>query len=92
MTDLPEYPFDHSVSHWLESRISSRFRTHHQGKIDLLGKPVADWNPLEAKWRNNIRVSEMPWIEDHTINGALIYPGAGMLVMAIEAANQIADP
>jgi acyl transferase domain-containing protein len=32
----------------------------------------------------------MPWVEDHKINGSMIYPGAGMLVMAIEAANQIA--
>ncbi|MCJ1250982.1 hypothetical protein MMC30_008212 [Trapelia coarctata] len=33
----------------------------------------------------------MPWIEDHVVNGSLVYSGAGMLVMAIEAAKQMAD-
>ncbi|KAF2190022.1 reducing type I polyketide synthase [Zopfia rhizophila CBS 207.26] len=91
LADLPEYQFNHSKSYWEEGRISKRIRLHPQGKLDLLGKPSPDWNLLEAKWRNFIRVSEMEWVEDHRINGALIYPAAGMLVMAIEAANQMAD-
>ncbi|KAL8742695.1 MAG: hypothetical protein Q9190_004863 [Brigantiaea leucoxantha] len=91
LPNLPEYQFDHSMSHWYESRLSNRFRTQAQGKLDLLGKPALDWNPLEARWRNHLRVTEMPWMEDHVINGATIYPGAGMLVMAIEAAHQMAD-
>lgn len=89
LPDLPEYVFDYSHSYWHESRISNQYRNAHQGKLDLLGKPVTDWNPMEPRWRNHLRLSEMPWIEDHVINGALIYPGAGMLVMAIEAANQL---
>ncbi|KAE8417625.1 hypothetical protein BDV36DRAFT_256648 [Aspergillus pseudocaelatus] len=92
LTDLPQYPFDHSTSYWRESRLSKRSRLVNRGRHDLLGKPVTDWNPLEARWRHHIRLSEMPWVEDHIINGALIYPAAGMLVMAIEAADQIADP
>lgn len=66
--DLPEYPFDHSRRHWEESRISKNLRLHPQNKLDLLGKPVPDWNPLEARWRNFIRVSEMPWVEDHMVS------------------------
>ncbi|KAF4628668.1 hypothetical protein G7Y89_g9483 [Cudoniella acicularis] len=91
LTNLPEYPFDHSQEYWYETRLSKRNRFHPQGKLDLLGKPVTDWNPVEAKWRNFIRLSDMPWVGHHVINGTLIYPAAGMLVMAIEAANQISD-
>ncbi|THC88803.1 hypothetical protein EYZ11_011749 [Aspergillus tanneri] len=91
LVDLPQYPFNHSTSYWRESRISKESRIAKQGRLDLLGKPVVDWNPLEARWRHHIRCSELPWVEDHVINGALIYPAAGMLVMAIEAANQTAD-
>lgn len=65
--DLPEYPFDHSRKFWEESRISRQLRLNRQAKLDLLGKPIPDWNPLEAKWRNFIRVSEMPWVEDHMV-------------------------
>jgi acyl transferase domain-containing protein/NADPH:quinone reductase-like Zn-dependent oxidoreductase len=92
LCDLPEYAFNHSKSYWEEGRIGKQFRLEERQKLDLLGKPSPDWNKAEAKWRNFIRTSEMPWVEDHKINGSMIYPGAGMLVMAIEAANQSADP
>lgn len=91
LTTLPEYPFDHSRTYWHESRTSRNYRFIKHGRLDLLGKPVPDWNDLEAEWRHFIRISEMPWVEDHVINGSLIYPAAGMLVMAIEAVNQVTD-
>ncbi|MCJ1371103.1 hypothetical protein MMC20_002318 [Loxospora ochrophaea] len=65
LCDLPEYPFDHSKTYFHESRISKSLRLRKQPKLDLLGKTAADWNPLEAQWRNFIRVSELPWVEDH---------------------------
>lgn len=67
LPSLPEYPFDHSQEYWHESRTSKRFRLSKEAKLDLLGKPVPDSNPLEAKWRNFLRVSEMPWIDDHVV-------------------------
>lgn len=68
LTNLPEYPFDKSQGYWQESRISKRYRTQPSGKLDLLGKAVPDWNPMEGKWRNLIRVSDMPWVEDHVVS------------------------
>lgn len=91
LTTLPEYPFDHARSYWHESRASRNYRFLKPGRLDLLGKPVPDWNDLEAEWRHFIRISEMPWVGDHVINGSLIHPAAGMLVMAIEAINQVTD-
>ena len=76
LTDLPGYPFDHSEGrrYWLERRLGRAYRTHKQNKWDLLGKPVSDWNPLEAKWRNVLRVGEMPWVEDHVVRSPLASP------------------
>ncbi|KAL8668761.1 MAG: hypothetical protein Q9168_006619 [Polycauliona sp. 1 TL-2023] len=91
LPDLPEYQFDQSQSYWYESRLSRNFRTQPHGKLDLLGKPVSDWNPWEPRWRNHLRPAEMSWTEEHIISGTMIYPGAGMLVTAIEAAHQMAD-
>ncbi|KAJ5703226.1 hypothetical protein N7488_010774 [Penicillium malachiteum] len=90
LVDLPSYPFDHSTPYWREGRLSKQIRLGG-GHLDLLGKPAADWNPLEAKWTHYIRPTELPWVEDHAITGRIIYPAAGMLVMAIEAAHQMAD-
>ena len=108
LIDLPGYPFNHSQSYWLESRLSKDFRFRRHGRHELLGTPSSDWNPFEAKWRNIIKVNENPWIKDHTVrslsskslqrltcsqfNGLHLYPAAGMIVMALEAARQIANP
>ena len=88
LSDLPEYPFDTSRRYWHESQASKNHRFRKYARHDLLGVRVQDWNPLAPKWRHCIRLLENPWIEDHRLGGALIYPGAGMLVMAIEAVAQ----
>lgn len=68
LVDLPEYPFDHSRSYWHESRLNKEgYRLRKHPRLDLLGTPVSDWNPLEARWRKFIRVSETPWVEDHKV-------------------------
>ena len=68
LPNLPEYPFDHSQSYWHESRYNKEgLRFREQPRLDLLGSSVPDWNPLDARWRKIIRVSETPWIEDHKV-------------------------
>ncbi|RDL35202.1 uncharacterized protein BP5553_07133 [Venustampulla echinocandica] len=91
LVDLPEYPFNHSQTYWYESRISRDFKHKKHGHVDLLGKQSLDWNPLAPRWRHFLRTKDMPWVEDHKINGVILYPASGMLVMAIEAARQIND-
>ncbi|KAH7304313.1 hypothetical protein B0I35DRAFT_484602 [Stachybotrys elegans] len=90
LTDLPAYPFDHSRRYWKESRLARDYRLRAPVPPDSLGIPANDWNPLEPRWRNHLSVEAMPWIGDHAINGAVLYPGTGMLVMAIEAVKQTA--
>ena len=69
LPNLPEYPFDHSRVYWSESRLSKEgYRLRQYPYLDLLGSPVPDWNPLQARWRRRIRVSEMPWVEDHKVS------------------------
>ena len=67
LTDLPGYPFNHSQTYWQESRISKNHRFRQHARHELLGTRVADWNPLEPKWRNIIRPSELQWVQDHKV-------------------------
>ena len=67
-TDLPEYPFNHSQTYWLESRLSKNYRFREHARHELLGTRSPDWNPLDAKWRNIIKSSENPWVEDHKVH------------------------
>ena len=67
LCDLPEYSFDHSKTYWHESRRAKAVRFQHEPKHDLLGKRVLDWNKYEARWQHFIRLTELPWLEDHKV-------------------------
>ncbi|KAI0444713.1 polyketide synthase [Xylaria telfairii] len=92
LTDLPSYPFNHSTEYWFESRLSKNTRMPRYERHELLGAPAPDWNKNNAIWRHHISISENPWLIDHKVFDDILYPAAGMLVMAIEASRQISDP
>jgi acyl transferase domain-containing protein len=73
VVDLPPYSFNRSQTHWIESRLSKNFRFRKYPRHDLLGAPVADWNVEEPRWRQMIRISELPWLNDHKGSKIFIY-------------------
>ncbi|KAH8690349.1 lovastatin nonaketide synthase [Phaeosphaeriaceae sp. PMI808] len=91
LCNLPSYPWNHTRSFWHESYSSRSYRFPPHVRSDFLGMPEDSQNSHEPRWRNYLRVSENPWIEDHTITGTVLYPGAGMLVMALEGVLRTAD-
>ncbi|THV55759.1 hypothetical protein BGAL_0004g00460 [Botrytis galanthina] len=88
-SNMPKYPFNHQSSYWKEGRLSKNFRFPSFARDDLLGTRNLDWNPKMAQWRNVIRLSEVPWLEDHQVQGEILFPAAGMVVMAIEGLKQL---
>lgn len=90
LTGLPPYPWNHSVSHWNESRHSQAYRQRDKAPHHLLGLPVPGTNPEAATWRQIVRLSESPWLRDHVVQGNVLYPGAGFVCLAIEAMKQLA--
>ncbi|KAL9616313.1 MAG: hypothetical protein Q9160_008808 [Pyrenula sp. 1 TL-2023] len=88
LVDLPPYSFNHATSYWTESRISQSYRNRRHPRCDILGAPDSSTSPQEPRWRNVLRTSELPWLKDHRIQGNVVWPAAGYLVMAIEAAHQ----
>ena len=91
LVDLPPYPWQHTRGFWHEPPASSATRMQNKPRTDLLGVPVDNQNALEPRWRNYLRLPENPWMEDHAITGTILYPAAGMLIMVLEAAYEIAD-
>ena len=89
LTDLPSYPWLHTTRYWHESRIADN---HRFGRLwprnDILGAVADDSNDLEPRWRNIIRLEDMPWLRDHQIQSKIVFPMAGYVTMAIEAAYQ----
>ncbi|KAK4212160.1 hypothetical protein QBC37DRAFT_288666 [Rhypophila decipiens] len=88
LVDCPGYPFDHSNTYWKEPRISRDYRLRPKVPSDSLGERVYDWNPLEPRWRRRLSIQSTSWTKDHQVSGSTLYPGAGMIIMAIEAVKQ----
>jgi acyl transferase domain-containing protein/D-arabinose 1-dehydrogenase-like Zn-dependent alcohol dehydrogenase len=92
LVDLPPFSWNHTNKYWYESALASNYRFRKLPRNDLLGLLDDEGNPSESRWRNFFRLSENPWIQDHSVQNTLLYPVAGMMVMALEAAVQIAKP
>lgn len=88
LVDLPPYTWDHSTSYWAESNESHEYGTKAYPRNDFLGVSVRNANSIEPRWRNVVRPSEIPWVHDHKVQSNIVYPAAGFLAMAIEAAYQ----
>ena len=87
LNDYPPYAWDRST-HWHESRLSQQYRQRQFSRHSLLGVLSLDNNPLEPKWRNYLRISEIPWVRGHAVQGQVVYPASGYICMALEAARQ----
>ena len=85
LTDLEPYVWDHSKSHWYESRIAQGHRLRCGTRSDIIGVPAADFNDLEPRWRNIIRSEDLPWLEQHKVQTNIVYPMSGFISMAVEA-------
>ncbi|KAL1841095.1 hypothetical protein VTJ49DRAFT_7426 [Mycothermus thermophilus] len=92
LTDLPHYPWNHQTRHWAEPRLNRALRARSESSHDLLGSLVLGANKDAPVWRHFVRVNDVPWVRDHVVQNAIVYPAAGYLCMAIEgAARHAAD-
>ncbi|KAJ5497006.1 Acyl transferase/acyl hydrolase/lysophospholipase [Penicillium fimorum] len=91
LTNLPRYPWQHGTRYWHVARISQKHTARDRARNDVLGVLANYSNDLEPTWRNIVRLDEIPYLRDHKMQGMAVYPLAGYLVMAIEAARRRAD-
>lgn len=91
LVDLPAYPWNHSQSHWAETRVAKEYRLRSLPYNSLLGALTPGLVTGERVWTHRIRLSKQTWIQDHKIQGTVFYPAAGFIASAIEAALLSAD-
>lgn len=92
LTDLPSYSFSHKRSYYRETTMAAQTAKRHHIRRPLLGAPVADWNALAPKWRQYLSTKDLPWTIDHQVDNVILFPGAAMIVLALEAAHQMTPP
>jgi acyl transferase domain-containing protein/NADPH:quinone reductase-like Zn-dependent oxidoreductase/NAD(P)-dependent dehydrogenase (short-subunit alcohol dehydrogenase family)/acyl carrier protein len=82
--DVPLYPWQRE-SHWHD-------RTNES--LGVLGPPLD--HPLlgyrlsqaEGVWENHLDVDRVPYLADHVVGGAVMFPAAGFIEIALAAAGQ----
>ncbi|TQE25655.1 acyltransferase domain-containing protein, partial [Streptomyces ipomoeae] len=81
---LPRYPFRRD-RHWVEPRSVAQVR---QGRVDhpLLGHRLPGAEPA---WEARLDAEALPYLEDHRIQGNLLFPAAGYLEMAVQAVREL---
>ncbi|KAI1303963.1 putative polyketide synthase [Xylaria venustula] len=88
---LPTYPWNHGTRYWHESRVSRKLRRQPVGVHTLLGHESADSASHHLSWKHLLRVKEMPWLIGHRVQGQIVFPAAGYICAAIEAARHMSE-
>lgn len=83
---LPRYPWQREP-YWMESKAAIWDRTGPDGHV-LLGIPAV--GPVPA-WQADLNRNYLPWLNDHRIQGAVVFPGAGYVEAAL-AVQRAVDP
>lgn len=87
---IPPYPWDYSGGLlWFESRFASDMRNRSHPRHELLGSQELCGSDVDWKWRNVLRLDEIPWIQDHKVEEQIIFPAAGYMAVVIEAISQV---
>jgi acyl transferase domain-containing protein len=88
--DLQPYQWDYSGGlRWSEPRASVEIRNRKHLRHELLGTLALTGNGIDYTWRNLLRPSEIPWIQDHKLEDQVVFPATGYMALAIEAVSQI---
>jgi acyl transferase domain-containing protein/NADPH:quinone reductase-like Zn-dependent oxidoreductase len=88
LIDMPRYPWNHSTKFYHENRFTQTHKFHNTPRNDIIGVLAPYSNDLEPTWRNIVRLDDLPWLRHHQMQGLILFPIAGFLVMALEAAAQ----
>ncbi|KAK4207461.1 hypothetical protein QBC37DRAFT_455500 [Rhypophila decipiens] len=84
---LPPYSWDHvDKKYWHESRFTRALRLRSKPVHELLGHLSPDSTGQDMRWRNILSPREIPWLSGHSLQNQLVFPAAGYVVAAADAA------
>lgn len=89
LKSLPTHQWDHDTRYWHESRISRNLRLRESKVHPLLGDVTPDSSAHHLSWRNMLRMKDLPWLSGHQLEGQTVFPAAGYVATAVEAARAL---
>ncbi len=78
LEDLPTYAWNHK-NYWSLTRLIKE-HLHRPSRHTLLGVPVPGAIHHMPRWRNYIRLHEIPWLRDHCVDGKVVFPRRRVLL------------
>lgn len=81
---LPNYPWQRE-RHWHPRTSEGLLSIERRRVHPLLGWRLHDAEPA---WENTLDPIVLPWLADHKVGGAIVYPGAAYAEMALAAARE----
>ena len=81
---LPAYPWQRE-RHWYPLTPEGYDLVNRERQHPLLGYRLKDSNII---WENNIDITELPYLADHKVDDAIVFPAAAFIEMAL-AANKL---
>lgn len=90
ISDLPVYQWNHSQGYWHESNLSRNLRQRNHPVHPLLGDMSPQSSPHQLTWKTILRHQDLPWIQDHQIQGQTVFPAAGYVSTALETVRFLA--
>lgn len=88
VTGLPAYAWDKSINYEIRPRVTHERLYPGDSYHPLLGRRVQSNGGRERTYRQVFTLDEMPWVRDHNVAGAVIFPMTGYISCAIEAARR----
>jgi hypothetical protein len=89
LTNLPSYVWDHSKTHWAESRASRQLRFREFPRHPILGSRTFGDNPTQMLWRNCLQFDDLLGIDGILTQFKYSASPAFCIVMALEAIRQV---
>ncbi|KAF6220917.1 hypothetical protein HO133_002597 [Letharia lupina] len=87
---LPSYQWSHKGAQWHESRLTKNIRLRGTAFHELLGVPTPNNTDHNLRFRNFLKVNEIPWLDGHQLQGQVVFPAAGYVAMALAAGKEVA--
>ncbi|WIY03016.1 type I polyketide synthase [Amycolatopsis mongoliensis] len=84
---LPTYPFQRQ-RYWLESTTGAVSQEDHP----LLGSALELAGADGLLFTGRLSVGTHPWLADHVVGGAILFPGTGFVEMAIRSGDEAGCP
>lgn len=91
LVDLPPYQWNYDDKFWYEPRFSEEQRRSKYTRHDILGRKIFGMSDKAHAWKNILVEKNVPWLSDHRLGDATVFPAAGHFSLAIEAYMQALD-